>query len=42
MADTTVEDKDVYLTVRVRESKADELVKTIINMGFATKKLELA
>ncbi|MGE4274393.1 MAG: glycoside hydrolase family 25 protein [Desulfitobacterium sp.] len=35
-------DPDVYLSVRVRTSKADNLVKEIIKMGFACKKLDLA
>jgi N-acetylmuramoyl-L-alanine amidase len=36
------EDKDVYLSVRVRTSKADELVEEIKKMGFACAKLPLA
>lgn len=36
------EDKDVYLSVRVRTSKADALVKQIIGMGYACKKMDLA
>jgi len=40
---TTIKtDKDIYLSVRVLESKADELTKKIIAMGFATKRLDLA
>ena len=35
-------DKDIYLSVRVLNSKADELTKKIISMGYATKRLELA
>jgi len=35
-------DKDVYLSVRVLESKADQLIKDIIKLGYATKRLELA
>lgn len=35
-------DPDIYLSVRVRVSKADELTAQIIGMGYATKKLELA
>ena len=35
-------DKDVYLSVRVLESKADEVIKQIIKLGYATKRLELA
>jgi len=35
-------DPDIYLSVRVRQSKSDALVKQIISMGYATKKLELA
>jgi N-acetylmuramoyl-L-alanine amidase len=35
-------DPDVYLTVRVRTSKADNLKEEIIKMGYATKRLELA
>jgi len=45
VADTTKEtkvDKDIYLSVRVLESKADQLIKDIIKMGYATKRLELA
>jgi N-acetylmuramoyl-L-alanine amidase len=36
------EDKDIYLSVRVRTSKADALVEEIKQMGFACKKLDLA
>lgn len=39
---TTNEDPDVYLTVRVRTSKADALIQQIIQMGYACKKLDLA
>lgn len=35
-------DPDVYLSVRVRTSKADALVAQVIAMGYATKKLDLA
>lgn len=35
-------DPDIYLSVRVRTSKADALVKQIIGMGYACKKLDLA
>ena len=45
VADTTKEtkvDKDIYLSVRVLESKSEELTKKIIAMGYATKRLELA
>jgi len=35
-------DKDVYLSVRVLDSKADAVAKQIIAMGYATKRLELA
>ncbi len=37
-----VEDKDIYLSVRVRTSKADALVKQIQGMGYATKVMDLA
>lgn len=33
---------DIYLTVRVRESLADQAIKDINKLGFAAKKLELA
>lgn len=33
---------DIYLSVRVRESKADELIKKINEMGYACKRLDLA
>ena len=43
MADVATKvDKDVYLSVRVLESKADEVIKQIIKLGYATKRLELA
>jgi len=43
MADIeTKNDKDVYLSVRVLNSKADLVAKQIIAMGYATKRLELA
>jgi len=45
VADTTKEtkaDKDIYLSVRVLESKADLVAKQIIAMGYACKRLELA
>jgi len=35
-------DKDVYLSVRVLDSKADAVTRQIIAMGYATKRLELA
>lgn len=35
-------DLDIYLSIRVRASKADALTVQLIGMGFATKKLELA
>jgi len=35
-------DKDIYLSVRVRTSKADALIAQLIAEGFATNKLELA
>jgi len=35
-------DFDVYLSVRVLNSKADELTKHIIGLGHATKRMELA
>ena len=35
-------DKDIYLSVRVRTSKADDLVKQIIALGFACKIMPLA
>lgn len=37
-----INDPDVYLSVRVRTSKADALIAQLIEMGYATKKLELA
>jgi len=37
-----VTDKDMYLSVRVLESKAVALQEQIIGMGYATKRLELA
>ncbi|MGE4273296.1 MAG: N-acetylmuramoyl-L-alanine amidase family protein [Desulfitobacterium sp.] len=40
-ASEPVSDPDMYLTVKVRRSKADALIKEIIGMGYATKKLEL-
>jgi len=41
--DTTIKtDKDIYLSVRVLESKSEEVIKQIIKMGYACKKLELA
>lgn len=39
---TPNQDPDIYLSVRVRTSKADEVVKQIIAMGYACKKLDLA
>jgi N-acetylmuramoyl-L-alanine amidase len=35
-------DKDIYLSVRVLQSKADQAILDINKLGFATKKLELA
>ena len=35
-------DPDIYLSVRVRQSKSDALVKQIISMGYACKVLPLA
>lgn len=37
-----VDDKDIYLSVRVRTSKADAVVAQIIGMGYACKVLPLA
>ena len=37
-----VTDKDMYLSVRVLESKAVALQEQIIGMGYATKRLALA
>ena len=44
VADTAqpVPDPDIYLSVRVRQSKADEVVKQIIALGYACKALPLA
>jgi len=43
VTDTTIKtDKDIYLSVRVLESKSEEVIKQIIKMGYATKRLELA
>lgn len=44
VADTVqpVPDPDIYLSVRVRQSKSDALVKQIISMGYACKVLPLA
>ena len=42
VAAPVIEDKDIYLSVRVRTSKSDALVKQIISMGYATKKMDLA
>ena len=36
-----IEDKDGYLLVRVRDSKADEVVKQIIAMGYACRRIQL-
>ncbi len=36
------DDPDVYLSVRVRTSKADAVVEQIIKMGYACKRLDLA
>lgn len=35
-------DKDIYLSVRVLESKSEEVIKQIIKMGYATKRMDLA
>jgi len=35
-------DKDIYLSVRVLESKSEAVIKQIIAMGYATKVLPLA
>lgn len=35
-------DHDIYLSVRVLESKSEELIKQIIKMGYATKRMDLA
>lgn len=35
-------DHDIYLSVRVLESKADGVIRDIIKMGYACKKLDLA
>jgi len=45
VADTTkkvIAPDDIYLTVRVRESLADQAIKDINKLGFAAKRLELA
>lgn len=35
-------DHDIYLSVRVLESKSEEVIKQIIKMGYAAKRMELA
>jgi N-acetylmuramoyl-L-alanine amidase len=35
-------DKDIYLSVRVLQSKSDALIKEIHSMGYACKRLDLA
>ena len=35
-------DHDIYLSVRVLQSKSDDLIKTIIGMGYACKAIDLA
>lgn len=40
-AQTVESDPDVFLLVRVRTSKADNLMKQILDMGHATKKVEI-
>jgi N-acetylmuramoyl-L-alanine amidase CwlA len=35
-------DKDIYLSVRCLESKADQVIKDINKLGFACKRLDLA
>jgi len=35
-------DHDIYLSVRVRQTKSDDLIKRIIGMGYACKALDLA
>lgn len=42
VAPVVTEDKDIYLSVRVLQSKSDALVKQIQSMGFACKVLPLA
>jgi len=37
-----VEDKDIYLSVRVLQSKADQAIVDINKLGFAAKKMDLA
>lgn len=37
-----VEDKDIYLSVRVLQSKADQAIRDINKLGFAAKKMDLA
>ncbi len=39
---TPIVDKDIYLSVRVLQSKSDALIKEILSMGYACKKLDLA
>lgn len=42
VADQPVADKDIYLSVRVLQSKSDAVIKQIIAMGYACKVLPLA
>lgn len=42
VAPVVIPDPDIYLTVRVRVSKADQAIVDINKLGFACKKLELA
>ena len=42
VAVASIDDFDIYLSVRVRQSKSDALVKQIISMGYACKVLPLA
>lgn len=42
VAPVVAEDRDIYLSVRVLESKSDALVKQIQTMGYACKVLPLA
>jgi len=42
VAPVAVVDKDIYLSVRVLQSKADQAIVDINKLGFAAKKMELA
>ena len=42
VAQQPTEDKDIYLSVRVRQSKADQAIVDINKLGFAAKRLDLA